>query len=109
MVEQLKRLGLAQLVRGLVVGSIPPLWAEIVILHFRGNFHLPYMWIPVLSLPVIFGVGLRNVLRGDSAHSRATFRPWAWLMAAAGALAPFSTCAASAGRWAACTTGALTS
>src|SRR5688572_24745411 len=57
-----RRTGLARLLRLLTTISIPPLWAEIAILHYRGSFQSKYMWIPVLVLPVIMAGGIASAL-----------------------------------------------
>ncbi len=80
----LGQLGLARLLRVGVSGSIPPLWAEIVILHYRGSFHSPSMWIPVVTLPAVLIGGTVSALTTDQEASRARFRLLAWLMTALG-------------------------
>ncbi len=88
-IKLLKRIGLARLIRLGVAGSIPPLWLEIALLHYRGSFQSKYMWVPVASLPVVFAGGTISGLLGDERHSRAAFRPLALLMTAVGAAGTF--------------------
>jgi hypothetical protein len=79
------RIGLARLLRLAVAGSIPPLWAEIALLHFRGSFQSRFMWIPVAGLPTVFLGGTASTLMGDERAARALFRPLAWLLVVIGA------------------------
>lgn len=85
----LRRIGLARLLRLGVTVAVPPLWLEIAVLHFRGSFQSPFMWIPILSLPAVLAGGSASTLVADPHRSRAIFRPLAWLMAAVGALGTF--------------------
>jgi hypothetical protein len=82
----LDRIGLARLLRVGTVGSIPAIWLEIALLHFRGSFQSRSMWIPVLTLPVVFAVGATAAALPDENRSRRLFRPLAWLMTAVGAI-----------------------
>ena len=83
-VGELRRVGLARIVRLLVTGTIPPLWLEIAVLHFRGSFQSRYMWIPLAGLPPVLAGGAASlVLRGEGA-ARARLRPLAWLMVGIG-------------------------
>lgn len=79
----LHHFGLPRLVRLGVVASIPPLWAEIAVLHFRGSLHSRFMWVPILTLPAVLVAGAMSFLAGER-RSRAIFRPFAWLMTAVG-------------------------
>src|SRR5437660_1135331 len=93
-IRLLEDMGLARLLRLGVAGAVPPLWLEIAILHFRGSFQSRFMWVPVLSLPVIFAGGSASFLLRNSGHtyeesSRALFRPLAWLMTLIGAVGTF--------------------
>jgi hypothetical protein len=83
-VQTLRQVGLARLLRLGVAGAIPPLWLEIVILHFRGSFHSRFMWIPILSLPPVLASGASSALLQDERRARAIFRPLAWVMAGVG-------------------------
>jgi hypothetical protein len=78
--------GLARLVRLGVVVSVPAIWYEIAVLHFRGSFQSRPMWAPVLGLPAILVAGTRAIATSDERRSRDRFRPAAWLMAAIGVL-----------------------
>ncbi|MDQ4078947.1 MAG: hypothetical protein M3220_22230, partial [Chloroflexota bacterium] len=89
MIESLKRIGLARLLRLGVTGAIPPLWAEIATLHYRGSFNSPYMWLPVATLPAILLGGLSSTLVKGQERSRAIFRPFAWLMTLLGVIGTF--------------------
>ena len=71
----LDRIGLARLLRLGVAGSIPPLWAEIALLHYRGSFQSRFMWIPVGGLPLVLVGGVAGGLISDERRSRAVFRP----------------------------------
>jgi hypothetical protein len=75
-----RRSGLARLLRLLTAVSIPPLWLEIAILHYRGSFQSPYMWIPVISLPAVMVSGLVSGLTRDERRSRSIFLPFALVM-----------------------------
>ena len=85
LVRTLKSMGLARLLRMGVIGAIPPLWAEIAVLHFRGSFHSRFMWIPVISLPLVFAGGAVSTLVPDERLSRRILHPLAWLMTIVGA------------------------
>lgn len=85
LVRTLRRLGLPRLVRVGVAGSIPPLWAEIAVLHYRGSLQRRSMWVPIVSLPVVMAAGAVSALAGER-RSRRIFGPFAWLMALVGAL-----------------------
>lgn len=85
----LRRIGLARLIRLGVAGSIPPLWLEIALLHYRGSFQSKYMWVPVATLPVVFAGGAAGSLLRDERRSRAIFRPLAWAMTLVGAAGTF--------------------
>jgi hypothetical protein len=80
----LDHLGLPRLLRLLVAGSIPPLWYEIAVLHFRGSFQSRYMWLPVAYLPLEMAAGF---LAGavDTRTTRTLFRALSWGTAALGA------------------------
>src|SRR5687767_8138227 len=81
-----RRVGLARLLRLLTAVSIPPLWAEIALLHYRGSFQSRFMWIPVLGLPVILAGHIASLLELNERRSRAVLRPFAALMAAMGVI-----------------------
>jgi hypothetical protein len=91
--KQIKRIawrtGLARWLRLLATLSIPPLWSEIAILHYRGSFQSPFMWIPVASLPVIMAGGVASTLDRDERRSRAIFLPFALAMTALGLIGTF--------------------
>ncbi len=76
----LRRVGLARLLRFGLVLSIPPLWYEIAVLHYRGAFQNRFMWVPVLSLPAVMAGGVASGLKKDERRSRELFHPLAWLM-----------------------------
>jgi hypothetical protein len=78
------KVGLARLLRLGLVLMIPPLWSEIVVLHFRGSFQSRFMWLPVLGLPVVGAGATASVLVRDERRARAVFRPFAWLMTMVG-------------------------
>jgi hypothetical protein len=88
-IRLLERMGLARLLRLGVAGAVPPLWLEIAILHFRGSFQSRFMWVPVLSLPLVFAGGSVSSLLGDEKASRALFRPLAWAMTVIGTVGTF--------------------
>src|SRR5215213_671530 len=69
----LGRLGLPRLLRLMVAGSIPPLWYEIAILHYRGSFQSRWMWLPLAYLPLEMVGG---ILAGanDTPTTRRLFR-----------------------------------
>jgi hypothetical protein len=89
MTRLLRRLTLPYLLRLLVTLSIPPLWLEIALLHFRGSFHSSYMWVPILSLPAVLVGGVISMLVGDEQQARRLFRPLAWLMTLVGTAGTF--------------------
>ncbi len=71
---------LARLLRLLVTVSVAPLWAEITMLHDRGSFQDPFMYVPVASLPIAFSGMLASDIKRDECRSRSLFRPFAaWL------------------------------
>jgi hypothetical protein len=80
----LDELGLPRLLRLLVAGSIPPLWYEIALLHYRGSFQSSYMWLPLAYLPLEMVGGL---LAGavDTRTTRRIFRLLSWGTVALGA------------------------
>jgi hypothetical protein len=84
-----RRTGLARLLRLLTTISIPPLWAEIAILHYRGSFQNKYMWVPVLSLPIIMAGGIASALNRNERRARSTFLPFALAMMVLGAVGTF--------------------
>ncbi len=78
-----ERVGLPRLLRLLVAGSMPPLWYEIAVLHYRGSFQSRFMWLPVISLPLEMAGGF---LAGavDTHTTRRLFRGLSWGTAALG-------------------------
>jgi hypothetical protein len=82
----LRRVGLARLLRLGVTLAIPPLWYEISVLHYRGAFQSKFMWVPVLSLPVVLAGSVASGLKKDERRSRSIFRPFAWWMTVMGTL-----------------------
>jgi hypothetical protein len=76
----LRSTSLARLLRLLALVSIPPLWSEIAVLHYRGSFHNRAMWAPVVTLPFILAGGVVSLLTPDERRSRNSFRPFALLM-----------------------------
>ncbi len=83
MTEIVERVGLPRLLRLLVAGSMPPLWYEIAILHYRGSFQSKYMWLPVVYLPLEMAGGfLATVI--DTRTTRRLFRALSWGTAALG-------------------------
>ena len=89
MLPFLRRVGLARLLRIGLTLTIPPLWYEIAVLHYRGAFQSRFMWGPILSLPVVVGSGLASALKKDERRSRDILRPFAWLMTGIGTLGTF--------------------
>jgi hypothetical protein len=85
----LRRLTLPYLLRLLVTLSIPPLWLEIALLHFRGSFHSRAMWIPLMTLPAVLVGGITSALMGNEQRARRLFRPLAWLMTLVGTAGTF--------------------
>jgi hypothetical protein len=85
----LKDFGLPRLLRTGVVMTVPPLWGEIALLHFRGSFHNRFMWLPVIGLPAVFLSGAVSAIIRDERRSRAIFRPFAWVMTLVGAAGAF--------------------
>jgi hypothetical protein len=73
----------------LTVLSVPPLWSEIAILHYRGSFQSRYMWLPIITLPVIMAGGVISVLNPDERRSRHIFRPFALFMTVLGLMGTF--------------------
>jgi hypothetical protein len=73
----LDQLGLPRLLRLLVAGSIPPLWYEIALLHYRGSFQSRWMWLPLADLPLELAGG---ALAGasDTRTNRTLFRALSW-------------------------------
>lgn len=73
----LDQAGLPRLLRLLVAGSMPPLWYEIAILHYRGSYQSKFMWLPVAYLPLEMGAGF---LAGavDTRTTRRLFRSFSW-------------------------------
>lgn len=80
----LRRVGLPRLLRLAVTAAVPATWLEIAVLHFRGSFQSPPMWVPVAGLPIVFAGGVASVFAGDDRRSRALFRPLAWLTTVVG-------------------------
>ncbi|MDX1663638.1 MAG: hypothetical protein R3272_07585 [Candidatus Promineifilaceae bacterium] len=81
----LRRVGLPRLTRLLLLISLPPMWLEIAILHYRGSFQSPFMWLPIAGLPLVVAGGVATLFAGDDGRERALFRPLAWLATALGA------------------------
>jgi hypothetical protein len=73
----LNRLGLHRLLRLLVAGSIPPLWYEIAVLHYRGSFHSRFMWGPLVYLPLEMVGGLAAGL-ADNRVTQRLFYALSW-------------------------------
>ncbi len=75
--KTLDQAGLPRLLRLLVAGSMPPLWYEIAILHYRGSYQSKFMWLPVAYLPLEMGAGF---LAGavDNRTTRRIFRAVSW-------------------------------
>jgi len=86
---RLSSIGLPRLLRLGVTMSVPPLWGEIALLHFRGSFHNRFMWLPVAGLPAIFLGGAVSAITTDERRSRMIFRPLAWTMALVGTAGTF--------------------
>jgi hypothetical protein len=84
-----RRVGLARLLRLLATVSIPPLWAEIAILHYRGSFQSRSMWIPLITLPVVMAGGVVSTLNRNERRSRSIFLPFALAMTVLGAIGTF--------------------
>jgi hypothetical protein len=81
----LDELGLPRLLRLMVAGSIPPLWYEIALLHYRGSFQSRWMWLPLAYLPLEMVGG---ILAGasDTRTTRRLFRALSWGTVALGML-----------------------
>src|ERR687886_666310 len=75
--ELIAGLGLPRLLRLTVASSIPPLWYEIAVLHFRGSFHSPFMWGPLVSLPLHMAGGIAATITDNRATRRA-YRALSW-------------------------------
>ncbi len=73
----LERLGLPRLLRVVVVGSMPPLWYEIAVLHYRGSFQSRFMWLPVMYLPLEMAAGILASV-ADTRTTRQLFRVFSW-------------------------------
>jgi hypothetical protein len=56
------RVGRSRLLRLGLTLTIPPLWYEIMLLHYRGSFQSRFMWGPILSLPAITVGGVSSNL-----------------------------------------------
>lgn len=69
----LEQLGLPRLLRLVVAGSMPPLWYEIAVLHYRGSFQSRFMWLPVTYLPLEMAAGILASAR-DTHTTRQLFR-----------------------------------
>src|SRR5215216_2193754 len=89
MLAHLRRMGLPRLIRLGLALAIPPLWYEIVVLHYRGSFQNRFMWVPVLGLPVVMGSTVASALKKDERRSREILHPFALIMAAVGTLGTF--------------------
>lgn len=89
LIQLIRGVGLARLVRLNVIGAIPPIWLEIVILHFRGSFQNRFMWIPIVSLPLALVGGVASSLIAEERQARAIFGPAAWLMAIVGTIGTY--------------------
>jgi hypothetical protein len=87
--DALRKAGLARLLRLLITLSIPPLWFEIAVLHYRGSFQSRYMVIPVASLPPAFLGGIISNLTADDHRSRLVMRPVALELATLGIAGTF--------------------
>jgi hypothetical protein len=81
----LDEVGLPRLLRLMVAGSIPPLWYEIALLHYRGSFQSPFMWLPLAYLPLEMVGGL---VAGavDTRTTRRMFGLLSWGTVALGAI-----------------------
>ena len=89
MLRFLRRVGLARLLRIGLTLAIPPLWYEIVVLHYRGSFQNRFMWVPVLSLPAVMVSGVASGMTKEERRSRDILRPFAWLMTTVGTVGTF--------------------
>ena len=87
--QRVQEIGLPRLLRLLVLISIPPSWLEILLLHYRGSFQNPYMWVPVVALPLVLLGGAGSLLAGGDREERARFRPFGWLMTLVGSAGTF--------------------
>ncbi|MGJ0453608.1 MAG: hypothetical protein ACR65T_10335 [Methylocystis sp.] len=58
--------------------------AEAALLHFRGAFHNPFMWIPVTLPPVASGLMAKAALQRPSKPRHPLTRAWLWVTAIAG-------------------------
>ncbi|MGB5083563.1 MAG: hypothetical protein WBO09_02940 [Methylocystis silviterrae] len=58
--------------------------AEAALLHFRGAFHNPFMWIPVTLPPVASGLMAKAALQRPPQPRHPLTRAWLWVTAIAG-------------------------
>ena len=84
MLHFLRRVGLPRLLRLGLTLTIPPLWYEIMLLHYRGSFQSRFMWLPILSLPAVTVAGVASNLRKDEDRSRDILHPFAWFLTVLG-------------------------
>ena len=82
--------------------------AEAGLLHFRGAYHDPFMYLPV-TVPPVAAVLLGDAALGRRRERRPLTRFWLRFTALLGLLVPVSTSSASRAAWAAGGTGARTS
>ncbi len=80
----LDQIGLPWLLRLVVAGSMPPLWYEIAVLHYRGSYQSRFMWLPVTYIPVVMAGGLLSAVI-DTPGTRRLFRALSWGTFALGA------------------------
>lgn len=80
----LDRIGLPRLLRLVVAGSMPPLWYEIAVLHYRGSYQSRFMWLPVTYIPVVMAGGFLSAAV-DTPGTRRLFRALSWGTFALGA------------------------
>lgn len=83
------RLNVHRLLRLLVAIAVPPVWAEIAVLHYRGSFQSRFMWVPLASLPAVFVSGMISTFTPSERRARTLFRPFAWMMVGSGAVGTF--------------------
>jgi hypothetical protein len=76
---------LPRLLRLFVAVNVPPLWAEITYLHWRGSFQDPFQWLPVGTLPAV-GVASAAAAATDGEIVRRAHLGLAWWTMALGVL-----------------------
>lgn len=68
----------------LVAAGLAGTVGEVSLLHFRGSFQNPFMWLPVLLPPVAALLTGRSAIERPHAKGHGLARAWLWLTAALG-------------------------